>query len=124
MIAKEGVPALRRWPPSPCHVFCNGRLADNDAQLEQLAVNPWRSPQRVGNAHLANELADVHGRPWPAAARPSTLPASNNSTPGGPNLFTFNDPPHICAWHAACCLRLDKGDVLTSVRSRDFTSGT
>ena len=67
MIAKEGLPALRRWLPSLCHVFCYGRLADIDAELEQLAVNPWRSPQRVGNAHLANELTNVHGRLWPAA---------------------------------------------------------
>src|SRR6516225_4564136 len=69
MIAKEGLPALRRWLPSLCHVFCYGRLADIDAELEQLAVDPWRSPQRVGNAHLANELTNVHGRLWPAAAR-------------------------------------------------------
>src|SRR6516164_2492471 len=55
MIAKESLPALRRWPPSLCHVFCHGRLEDIDAKLEQLAVNPWRSPQRVSNAHLANE---------------------------------------------------------------------
>jgi hypothetical protein len=32
--------------------------------LEQLAVNPWRSPQRVSNAHLANELTNVQGRLW------------------------------------------------------------
>ena len=63
MIAKEGLPALRRWPPSLCHVFCNGRLADIDAKLEQFAMNPWRSRQRIGNAHLAN----VHGRLSPAS---------------------------------------------------------
>jgi hypothetical protein len=34
MIAKEGLPAL---PPSLCHVFCYGRLADIDAELEHLA---------------------------------------------------------------------------------------
>ena len=58
MIAKEGLPALRRWPPSLGHVFCDRGLADIDAKLEQFAVNPWRSPQRVGNAHLENELAN------------------------------------------------------------------
>src|SRR6516225_1801382 len=106
MIAKEGLPALRWWPPSLCHVFCNGRLADNDAQLEQLAVNPWRSPQRVGNAHLANELADVHGRPWPAAARPSTLPASTTRRPADqtclhsttPRTFVPGMPLAAYAW--------------------------
>jgi hypothetical protein len=34
MIAKEGLPAWRRWPPSPGHVFCNYGLADVDAELE------------------------------------------------------------------------------------------
>jgi hypothetical protein len=56
MISKEGLPALRRRPPSPGHVFCNRGLADVDPEFEQLAVNPWRSPQWVGNAHLENEL--------------------------------------------------------------------
>jgi hypothetical protein len=68
MMAKEGFPALRWWPPFPSHVFCNGSLADVDPELEQFAVNPWRSPQRVGNAHLANKVANVRGDPWPAAA--------------------------------------------------------
>src|SRR5215472_18231178 len=43
MIAKEGLPALRRWPPSPGHVFCNCGLADVDPKLEEFAVNPRRS---------------------------------------------------------------------------------
>ena len=68
MIAKEGLPALRQWPPSPGHVFCNRGLADVDPKLEQFAVNPWRPPQRVGNTHLDNEVANVRGDPWPAAA--------------------------------------------------------
>ena len=69
VIAKEGFPALRRWPPSLCHVFCYSRLADVDPELEQFAVNPRRSPQGVGNAYLENEVANVRGDPWPAAAR-------------------------------------------------------
>ena len=68
MIAKEGLPALRRWPPFPGHVFCNRGLADIDSKLEQFAVNPRRSPQEVGEAHLENEVANVRGNPWPAAA--------------------------------------------------------
>jgi len=30
MIAKKGLPALRRWSPSLCHVFCCGRPPDID----------------------------------------------------------------------------------------------
>jgi hypothetical protein len=35
VIAQKGLPALRRWPPSPRHVFCHGGLPDIDAKLEQ-----------------------------------------------------------------------------------------
>src|SRR5262249_6144008 len=44
--------ALRRWLPSPHHVFCHGGLPDIDAKLEQFAVNPWCS-----------SLASMSGRP-------------------------------------------------------------
>jgi len=48
-------------PRQPCDggrlLICNRGLADVDPKLEQFAVNPWRSPQQVGNAHLANDMA-------------------------------------------------------------------
>ena len=59
MIAKEGLPALGRWPQPPLHVFGNCRLGDIEAQLEQLAMDARRSPQWVGPAHLANEGAQL-----------------------------------------------------------------
>jgi hypothetical protein len=59
VVAQKGLPALRRWPPSPGHVFCHRGLPDIDAKLEQFAVDPWRSPKRVRDAHVANELANV-----------------------------------------------------------------
>ena len=61
MVAKEGLPALRLWPPCPGHVFCNRGRADVDPELERFGANPWRSLQGVGNAHLANEVANVCG---------------------------------------------------------------
>ena len=65
MISKEGLPALRRRPSSPGHVFCNRGLADVDPEFEQLAVNPRRSPQWVLTTHGANQRAHLfrHGRP-------------------------------------------------------------
>src|SRR5262245_27993467 len=74
VIAQKGLPALRRWLPSPHHVFCHGGLSDIEAKLEQFAVDPRCSPKRVRGAHVANELAKVRRRHWPAAAR-SGLPA-------------------------------------------------
>ena len=72
MIAKERLPALWRGPPSLRHVFCNCGLADIDPELEQFAVNPWRSPQRIRTAHLENELANVRG----VFGRPTRRPDS------------------------------------------------
>ena len=42
----------------PDHVLCHGGLADIDAELEQFAMDPRRSPQRIGNAHLADQFPD------------------------------------------------------------------
>src|SRR5262249_39981099 len=55
VIAKESLPALRwRFAPSD-HVLGHGRLGDLEAQLEQLAMDARRTPQRVRLAHLAYE---------------------------------------------------------------------
>src|SRR5580692_8688383 len=55
MIADKGSPALRRRVSSPDHVFGDAGLADLDSELKQLAMDPRRSPQRIGNAHLADQ---------------------------------------------------------------------
>src|SRR6202162_4842571 len=57
MVMKKRLPALRRWPSSLHHILGHTRLADIDAELEQLSMDPRRSPQRVGDAHLADKLA-------------------------------------------------------------------
>src|SRR6266446_5215568 len=80
MIAQKGLPALRRWLPSPRHVFCHGGLPNIDAKLEQFAVDPRCSPKRVRDAHAANELANVRWCLWPATAR-SRFPAPIGSEP-------------------------------------------
>jgi len=69
VITQKGLPALRRWLPSPRHVFCHGGLTDIDAKLEQFAVDPRCSPKRVRGAHVANELPNVRRCLWPATAR-------------------------------------------------------
>src|SRR5215468_8554284 len=62
MVGQEGLPTLRWWSSPPRHILRHTRLADIDSELEKLSVNSWCAPQRVGNAHLTNELA-VLGRP-------------------------------------------------------------
>ena len=41
------------------HQVGNCSLADLDSQLEQLAMNPWCSPERVGVRHLKNKVTDL-----------------------------------------------------------------
>src|ERR1700726_3857669 len=55
VIADKGSPALRRRVSPPDHVFGDAGLADLDTELEQLSMDPRRSPQRIGNAHLADQ---------------------------------------------------------------------
>jgi hypothetical protein len=46
-------------------VLAHTRLADINAQLEQLAVNPWSAPEWVFTTHGPNQRAHLfrHGRP-------------------------------------------------------------
>jgi hypothetical protein len=76
VIVQKGLPALRRWLPSPHHVFCHGGLPDIDAKLEQFAMDPRCSPKRVRSAHVANELANVR-RCSLAGQRPVGISSAN-----------------------------------------------
>jgi hypothetical protein len=84
--AQNAMPRRHVTPP-PHHVFGHAGLADIDAKLEKLAMDPRCSPQRIGNAHLTDELAyfERHLRPAATASRPqapvqpetSAMPANN-----------------------------------------------
>src|SRR3984893_14399465 len=81
VIAEERPPALGRRGSSLDHIFGNARLSDINTELEQLSVDPWRSPQWIGNAHLADKLAYLWRYGWSAATAPR-LPAPVRSEPG------------------------------------------
>src|SRR5215813_10066175 len=72
MVAKKGSPALRGPSPPPRHVLCNAGLADIDTKLEQFAVDAGRTPERVGYAHIPNQLTDLRRNPRPSAAPPGS----------------------------------------------------
>src|ERR1700681_3737732 len=55
MIAKECLPALGWWASPPGHVLGHTGLPNLNAQLEKFTMNPGCSPQRVGDAHLADQ---------------------------------------------------------------------
>ena len=87
MIMKERLPPLRWRASSPGHILGHARLSDIDAELEQLSMDPRRAPQRIGNAHLADQPADLqrHSRPAttmsrlpaPIRSKPRPMPANN-----------------------------------------------
>src|SRR5262245_44875775 len=70
MIAQKGSPPLRRPSPPPRHVLGYARLPDIDAEFEQLAVDPRRTPQRIGKAHVADQPTNLQRHLRPPAARP------------------------------------------------------
>src|SRR3989449_4966052 len=73
MVHQKCAPCLRRRPPRPEHVLRNCRLRDRHAQLQQLAVDPRRTPERIRAAHLPNQIPQFppNRGPTPSA---STLP--------------------------------------------------
>jgi hypothetical protein len=50
------------------HILGHTGLSDVDAELEQLAMNSWRSPEWIGDTHLADQLAYFQRHRRPAAA--------------------------------------------------------
>src|SRR3979409_1075541 len=81
VVAEECPPALGRRVSSPDHVLGHAGLSDFDAELEEFSMDSRRSPQRIGNAHLADKLAYLQRNCWPATAAPR-LPAPVRSEPG------------------------------------------
>ena len=84
VVTKERLPALRRRAPPPRHILGHAGLADIDAKLEQLAMDSRRSPQRIGDAHLADQPANVqrHNRSAAAATRfPAPIRSETGTMP-------------------------------------------
>ena len=91
MVAKKRLPSLGRRSPPPSHVLGNRRLPDIDAKLEQFAMDPWRAPERVGDADVSDQLPDVHRHfrttttptrpPSPIQAKTSAVPTNHGFRP-------------------------------------------
>src|SRR4249920_2694033 len=82
MVTKERPPSLRRRTPPPHHIFGHAGLPDLDTKLEKLAMDSRGSPQRIGDTHLADELAyfHCHGRSSAATPRfPSPIRSNTGS---------------------------------------------
>jgi hypothetical protein len=62
--------AIRAWRAEPLgHVFGNCRLRDLKPKLEQLAVDAWRAPKRILDAHPSDQHAELCLDLWPPSPR-------------------------------------------------------
>src|ERR1700681_1876856 len=59
VVMQEGPPSLARRPPPFGHVFGDARLRDLKPELEQFAVDAWRAPKRVFDAHPPDERSQL-----------------------------------------------------------------
>jgi hypothetical protein len=74
LIAKKGPPRLG-WPSAWCRqVARHGGLRDAEPEHEKLAMDPWRTPEKVLTGHLCDQMADFTGNP-----RAPTAPATPRS---------------------------------------------
>ena len=63
------------------HILGDGGLGNGDAQLCQLAMNAGSSPERVGPAHVPNQLTYFGSDAWSSGPTPSALPSPISSEP-------------------------------------------
>jgi hypothetical protein len=75
MIGKEGTSRLGRRATATREVLRHRGLRYLDAELQQFAVDAWRSPEWVGMVHLANQRTDLSGECRPTNAARSRVPA-------------------------------------------------
>src|SRR5260370_20086145 len=57
MIMKERLPTLRWRASSPGHILGHAGLSDFDAELEEVAMDSWRSPQRIAVAVIEQTVS-------------------------------------------------------------------
>ena len=59
VVTQEGSPSLAGRPPPFDHVLGDARLRDLEPELEQFAVNAWRAPKRIFDAHPPDQRAQL-----------------------------------------------------------------
>ena len=83
VIAQESLPVVGRATTGAWdHIIGDGSLRDGNTELEQLAVNSGRTPQRIGAVHLPNQSDDGWRNGFPASFARPAFPAPEESKPG------------------------------------------
>src|SRR6266404_3646141 len=97
VVTQEGSPSLAGRPPSFEHVLGDARLRDLKPELEQFAVNAWRTPKWILHAHPPDQSAQLRvdlrsasqwtRLPTPVAAKAGPVPTHERLGPDdGENL--------------------------------------
>src|SRR5467141_3023904 len=91
VVTQEGSPSLAGWPPSFYHVLRDTRLRDLKPELEQFAVDAWRAPKRIFDAHPPDQYAQLRvdlrspslwaRLPTPVAAKAGPVPTHERLGP-------------------------------------------
>src|SRR5580704_5457634 len=84
VVTQEGSPSLAGRPPPFDHVLGDAGLRDLKPELEQFAVDAWRAPKRIFDAHPPDQCAQLRvdlrspsqraRLPTPVAAKASPMP--------------------------------------------------
>src|SRR5271169_738052 len=90
VVMQEGPPSLAGPPPFD-HVLGDARLRDLKPELEQFAVNAWRTPKRIFDAHPPDQYAQFRvdlrspfrwaRLPTPVAAKAGPMPTDERLGP-------------------------------------------
>src|SRR5258708_284375 len=84
MTTQKGAPYLA-WRPTPFdHVLGDARLRDLKPELEQFAVDAWRAPKRIFDAHPPDQDAQLRRdlrSPSPWARLPTPIATKSGSVP-------------------------------------------
>ena len=92
MVIQKRPPRLGRWFRLPTRNQTRDRsLGEFNSEFEQLAMNPGRTPERIGLGHFANKVTDFRAD-W----RPPGSFASGLKSPK--HLETFFMPTHHGLW--------------------------
>src|SRR5258707_3999809 len=84
VVTQEGSPSLAGWPPSFDHVLGDARLRDLKPEFEQFAMNAWRAPKRIFDAHPPDQRAQLCadlGPPSPSTRFPAPVAAKAGPMP-------------------------------------------
>src|ERR1700721_2275727 len=88
---QEGPPSLPGWPTPFDHVLGDAGLRDLKPELEQFAVDAWRTPKQIFDAHPPDKYAQLRvdrrspslgaRLPTPVAAKAGSVPTHKRLGP-------------------------------------------